>query len=488
MFRRAFVRFVPAGIAATASHLSLSNGKKDLIFIKPTFCSDNDDEFLLRHKLVEQLSKEGNSHMIPQDLFDQNDGKFSTIPGSLVEKYRELKTFPVETKTPRNKVQQAVVPINIGIQKIAALHNNGMMTKAQHELDHLVRKDNLKSIKNLPEDVFNMIPPTVSSVRIQYEEQGSRISSAQFSKIRTKESESPHELKHSSHHPKSKQKKLENNSKVMFHLANSSSDESEHLSGMDIATTVSSISADTGERSTVKRKSKSETTSLRDNKNHKCDVEKCKCSKRIFQQGCCDVCRIHFECSCGDCIFASGRESGSLASAQRTNKTRQLLSLAAAEYTEISQDVGKRQGYIFERRRDTIIGDSNGRETHNWRVGTISSGFVECCDKGFYRFYRTSSKNLNTMKNKTVEMRNGDLLVSSIRSNSLDEVPNRMSGTEMQQLYKRSSTLHGIVLDEDEKASLRWAPSKTRSPEDECYGWLYEMFGDVAEDMPNRYD
>ena len=150
MFRRAFVRFVPAGVAATASHLSLSNGKKDLIFIKPTFCSDNDDEFLLRHKLVEQLSKEGNSHMIPQDLFDQNDGKFSTIPGSLVEKYRELKTFPVETKTPRNKVQQAVVPINIGIQKIAALHNNGMMTKAQHELDHLVRKDNLKVLKIYP--------------------------------------------------------------------------------------------------------------------------------------------------------------------------------------------------------------------------------------------------------------------------------------------------------------------------------------------------
>ena len=77
--------------------------------------------------------------------------------------------------------------------------------------------------------------------------------------------------------------------------------------------------------------------------------------------------------------------------------------------------------------------------------------------------------------------------MSSTISSSLSEIPKKMPKKDLKPLCKTLSISHGILLDEDEKASLRWAPSKTKTSDDECYGWLFETFGDVAEDMPNRY-
>ena len=89
MFRRAFTRFVSVGITSTVTYQSQQLFGKEHIFIKPTSCS-NDDEFTWRHKLVEQLTAEGNQRMIPKTLFHQQDDKFIAIPESLMDKYREI--------------------------------------------------------------------------------------------------------------------------------------------------------------------------------------------------------------------------------------------------------------------------------------------------------------------------------------------------------------------------------------------------------------
>ena len=181
-----------------------------------------------------------------------------------------------------------------------------------------------------------------------------------------------------------------------------------------------------------------------------------------------------------------GRESGSLTMMQEQTRTRDVLTSAAAEYAQKALDETKRLGYIYERRKDTVVKETNGREEHNWRVGTVT-GYIQCCDKAFRRFYRTSTKTLNNMKTKCVEMNSGVFeTAKSKMPNSLSDVPLRMKGRDLKPLCKNVSISHGIVLDEDEKASLRWAPSKNKTSDDECYGWLYETFNEVAEEMPNR--
>ena len=508
MFLRAFTRFVPVGMAATVTYQSQQLFGKEIIFIKPTSCSDdNDDEFTWRHILVEQLTEEGNKSMIPKNLFHRQDDKFVEIPESLMNKYRAIiasgkssskSILKITDENKPKKEKKSVAEIESSMRQITALHSNGILYKAQHDLDKFIRQDHYHSIRNLPESAINILPPTLRATRIEYEEKGARIDCALLSTVRLNDSALLVPSNSSTYLPKKKTKlgSPSKPSKPKHELELLSSDEeTPHISFdlNDMSSAVSKLSSVTErsseKRASVKRKSDSKERSARNNSHHKCDNDRCGCSKRVYHQGCCDVCRIHFDCQCNDCTFMKGRESGSLAMMQERIRTHDLLINAAAEYAHKSQDENKRLGYIFERRKETIVRELNGREEHNWRVGTIT-GYIECCDKAFRRFYKTSTKTLNTMKSREVEINAGvpEVTMSSTISSSKSETSNRMTSKDLKTLCKTFSTAHGIVLDEDEKASLRWAPSKNKSSDDECYGWLFETFGDVAEDMPNRYD
>jgi hypothetical protein len=80
---------VPVGIFATASYQNQFYGND---IMKPTLCSNDGDEeeFKRRHKLVEELSKDGMASMIPRNLFERQDDKFISIPDSLMDRYRAI--------------------------------------------------------------------------------------------------------------------------------------------------------------------------------------------------------------------------------------------------------------------------------------------------------------------------------------------------------------------------------------------------------------
>jgi hypothetical protein len=388
----------------------------------------------------------------------------------------------------RNIVKNSFATTENTLRKVAALHRHGITNMAHLELDQLIRKDKCHSVRNLPEDAINILPPTLRSTRIEYEEKGARIDCSLLSTIRSNDNSLVEG--HNSTHISKKKKQIGSPLKSKYEpLEQFSSDEDDdtHASHEldDVTSAVSkltTLSSSSVLRASVKRKSNLQDGSVRDNSNHKCDNGLCGCSKRVFQKGCCDVCRIYFNCSCSDCVFRKGRESGSLPMLQVQSRTRELLITAAAEYAQKSLDEDKRLGYLYERRKATVVKETNGRTEHNWRVGTVT-GYVQCCDKAFRRFYRTSTKTLNKMKTKSVEMNSG---VVEIAPSKTQNIPRRVIGSDFKPLCKTVSISHGILLDEDEKASLRWAPSKTKSSDDECYGWLYETFNEVAEEMPNR--
>ena len=193
-------------------------------------------------------------------------------------------------------------------------------------------------------------------------------------------------------------------------------------------------------------------------------------------------------------MFVRGQESANSKIYNENGLKKTLLDAEAKHYAEISETgEDKRLGYVYDRRKETVVSQSEaGREIHDWRVGRLS-GYVLSCEKGFVRFYKTSSSTLHGMKNKSSVIVRGtaNVFQESERTASqtgefTEDVSHDMSRKELKQFSKKASLVHTVTLDDDEKAALRWAPIKGSNAVEEAYGWMCEHFDLVAEDMPNR--
>ena len=504
MIRRAIIRFVPVGVACTWMEV-------DKGFIKySTFCSDDEDsehEFYTRQKLVESMCREGKSNLIPESIFQKTStGKFHPIPTSLASKYLSLTSAPpgisdadndprsktvIRSKTDKSKPKASLIS---RVEKVAALYKSALNTKAHQELTMILNDENIKVVQDLPADAVDILPRPLMAARVDYEEATNavRIDSKRLASLRSAIAVFPEMSVHSSSlsSPATKKSRFNGNSPGKEMELQPSDDSEFERDKLDISETMSSIT-----RSSRVPKSQASVAS-RSRLHKKCDDERCKCMKRVARIGCCDVCRIHFLCECGDCMFAGGKESSDPNIQTITNEKRSKLDAEAKHYADISvKGEEKRLGYIFDRLKETIYSESaSGRQIHDWRVGRRSS-VTESCDKGFIRFYRTSSKTLYNMRNKSTVITKGKILVEQDPTSSkthvgefTEDVPKHASKQQFKQFSKRASLIHSVILDDDEKASIRWAPGKGSSAIEEAYGWMYQHFDLVAEDMPNRYN
>jgi len=503
MLRRTFTRNLPVGVGAW---IIINN-----YFIKPFALSSGkddgeDEEFLIRQQLVEALINEGNQSLIPKDLFTKNSsGKYNPIPSSLTMQYLSLARIgmsPVAANPPKINVKSKKKTVKVQkeslfsrIGEVAALYNQNMIPRAQQELTRIMNDEKLKTVRDLPQEVFDVLPSQLSATRVEFEKaNGTRIDSKRLSSIRVGSYEVPAEIIDSPVRtsPEKKSRIYSPEKVVAFEDSDESANEKDVFNLSDVLSSVTGGTISTASKSS--KRSKSQSLESRNHSNKKCDDKSCGCRKRVTKNGCCDVCRIHFSCECGDCMFAGGHESADLKARLESEVKRTLLESEAQHYATISQkSEEQRLGYVFDRRKETIASESSsGRQIHEWRVGRLS-GYVLCCDKAFLRFYKTSSSTLYNMKNKSSVIKKGagSVAQQSQRMGSrigefTDDVPHKSTVQELKQFSKKASLIHSVQLDEDEKAALRWAPMKGSNAIEEAYGWMSEHFGLVAEDMPNR--
>jgi hypothetical protein len=86
---------------------------------------------------------------------------------------------------PRRVIGSDFKPLckTVSISRGILLHRHGITNMAHLELDQLIWKDKCHSLRNLPEDAINILPPTLRSTRIEYEEKGARIDCSLLSTI-----------------------------------------------------------------------------------------------------------------------------------------------------------------------------------------------------------------------------------------------------------------------------------------------------------------
>ena len=492
MFHRTFSRFIPIGMAFVASSTATNNS----VFLKPTFCSDDDKEFSLRQELFQKLKRSGRHLEIPHNLFSKlPTGSYHPIPHTVIDEYNVIisDNQKIQKPSPRRKSSNrpsTTESLLAEVQKVSALYRQAMPTHAQNELGKIIRKQKLKSVTNLPEQALNILPTSLRSSRAEFERMGQQMDSKQFAQVQhdaaVQHNESPDRES-----PYKKNKKENNSNKDMGHYLSDSfsqiglnqSDNTDALSAITAGTKPISSSNQASKSSNSTRTSSGSVwnRSLRNKSYTCCDQSDCKCTQRIKDGGCCSVCRIYYECGCGDCKFIAGKESMDDRLLHAKDETMSILNTEAIKFQDLSAT--RRKGYIYDRRNETVESvDSSGREYHSWRVGEKFSAHVSSCGKAFTRFYQVSSKTLNIMKTD-------DSKIFDMGATALDHaaLPSKLNGKTIKSFEKRSITKHGITLDDEEKGVLRWAPSRTNNATDELYGWMHEHFSLVAEDMPNRY-
>jgi hypothetical protein len=459
----------------------------------PTLCSDEgvDKEFKDRQEMVNYLRSKGMSKLIPKNIFVTENGSFMPIPDELSQYYRRGKDLDEKSNT--KKIKRAAESSSVvgnnsldQIPKVVAIYNSGMVSLAHQRLSEIMNEGKLKTIKDLPPKLYDILPLSLVEARSRFEMAGeARIDSKQLSSLQAEAEQYCSPVRK----PSGKKIRIRSPEKA---------DGDEKVDGDDnsnmneiLSSITKSFSVSSKQSSTHKKTG----TDLRRNSSHsKCDNRPCRCNKRVSQIGCCDVCRLYFLCDCKDCMFASGKESVNLDAERASDETRATLQSEIETFSETSRKGDEfRSGYIFERRKETVTSQSeSGREVHDWRVGRLSS-YVQCCGNAFVRFYGTSTRTLYNMKNKPVVIANRTKsahLTSEAEASHEGEcrdVPLKMKKVDMKRFSKRASVCHSIILDDDEKASLRWAPCKGSDAVEEAYGWMHGHFGDVAEEMPNRY-
>jgi len=492
MFHRTFSRFIPVGMAFVASNAATNNS----FLIKPAFCSDEDDEFSRRKLLFQKLARSGRQVDIPESLFLKlPNGKFHPVPPTIIDEYNLIisDNQKIEEPSPKRKSSNRLSnteTLVAEVHKVSALFRQAMPTHAQNELDKLIRKQRIKSVTNLPEKVLNILPTSLKSSRAEYERMGQQMDSKQFAQLKhnaaIQNNESPDRESPYKRSKKGNSSKIDmdyNLSDSFSQIGLNQSDNMDTLSAITSGTKPISSSNHTSKSSSSIRTSSGSVRTNRSSRNNNytsCDQSDCKCKQRIKDQGCCSVCRIYYECGCGDCKFIAGKESMDDRLLHAKDEIKSILNTEAIKIQEMP--VTRRKGYIYDRRKETVESvDTSGREYHNWRVGEKFHAHVSSCGKAFTRFYQVSSRTLNTMKTD-------DGNIFDYEAINLDQVaiPSQLNHKSIKSFEKRSTNKHGITLDDDEKGVLRWAPSRTNNATDELYGWLHEHFSLVAEDMPNR--
>jgi len=457
--------------------------------LRPTLCPDEDNkkEFNIRRQLVEYLRL--NKMRVPENIFCEENGRFSSIPNEISEQYLSIvhhgKVLDEKSKTKNIKgvsqssevLSKQTQSLSSEIPRIVTLFNNGMVSLAQQKLSAIMNDEKLKTIKDLPPDLYDTLPSSLKESRTQFEDaHGARIDSKRLSSLRAEAELYCSPIRKQSGKKIRIKSPEKDDEEVEIDLKEGGS--------FNMSAVVSSITA---------TRSSSLTHLLRNRSHSKCDTNPCQCNKKVTREGCCDVCRLYFECQCGDCMFTNGHESAHLNAQGASDNKRAILLSESKNFAEVCRKGDQaRLGYIYDRRKETVISQSeNGREIHDWRVGRLSA-YVLSCGNAFVRFYGTSTKTLYGMKNKSsiIAKGNSTVLATSesegLQNDEYKHVPKKMSKVEVKQFAKRASTIHSVALDDDERASLRWAPDKGSDAVEEAYGWMHGHFKDVAEDMPNR--
>ena len=187
----------------------------------------------------------------------------------------------------------------------------------------------------------------------------------------------------------------------------------------------------------------------------KCHV--CNCSQWTSRGGCCVMCRCDNHCVCSQC------KSVNKSSNVTTTEVKKRIGRLHKWWTDVP--ASQKQTVLEDRLQATVVSKSEagGRRTHQYFVGNVDQGKVDCCKTSFCRFYGTSSSSMGRYLNKAQQ----------------PEYSDAQCGVCEEEVVKRAAETMTR-----EEVGLAQVPQ--RENDEYCFSWMLLHFQLVGDQQPNR--